>query len=108
MSGSLDSQAFFGGELSDQGKEANKVLLRLKNAKGHIVDEVNQWDAGNFETNTKEKILNTVSMERINPRNSGNDKGNWCDATEFYNRNDENSPYDKGTPGGKNSGVIDN
>ena len=89
--------ATFDGMLWNEGKKGkNKASLILKDRNNEIVDQVDQWYAG--------KNDDKRTMERKRPDVGGNDQENWCTASGYnYNWRDDNSPYDTGTPGSRNT-----
>jgi predicted nucleic acid-binding Zn-ribbon protein len=91
--------ATFDEILWNKGKEGkNNASLTLKDRNNEIVDQVDQWYAG--ENGQKDKR----TMERKRPDVGGNVQENWCTASGYiYNSRDGNSPYDTGTPGSRNT-----
>ncbi len=85
------------GALSDTGE-----MLELRNSSGTLQDKIYGdfgWYAGNKDTRS--------SMERINPRISGNNSANWnANNGVVKNGKDAAGNSINGTPRAKNSGYV--
>ncbi|OAD22339.1 phospholipase D/competence protein ComEA helix-hairpin-helix domain protein [Candidatus Thiomargarita nelsonii] len=96
-----NGKTFFNGELRNEGIQQKKVSLQLM-YKEQVIDQVDRWYAGS--TNKNEKPRHYSTMARKKPTVAGNNPSNWCTASgSHYNWQDENKPYDTGTPGTQNT-----
>lgn len=90
----ISADLLYSGRLDDGGE-----YFQLYDEEGTLMDEVNcetGWFAG--DDNLK------ITMERINPKNSGSDPNNWrSNSGNIINGKDRNGENILGTPKGKNS-----
>lgn len=93
----IAANQIYTGAMGNSGED-----LQLKDSSGTVIDEVNQWYAGDNTTK--------ATMERVSASVSGMDASNWITATEAYGEG-------YGTPGalttgesesGSSGGTIDN
>ncbi len=77
-----------------------KLLLRLRNASGMLIDEVDDGVGNPFAGANGSQLWGKASMERINPLSAGNVQTNWRTATTIAGFDDGVRLY--GTPGALN------
>ena len=74
-----------------------KLILRLRDSGGEIVDEVNAGGGVPFAGSNPTGGIGRASMERMDPTGSGDDAGNWCTAKTSPGFDTEAQVF--GTPG---------